>query len=319
MLVRPTPLRQKTGRLLAAGALALSLSFAAPAAPTQQLTFSSTEAAVAALVDAVRSGDKAHLKKLLGPKSERLIAADPVIAQREQAIFVAAFEQGHDIQMEGQKKASLVVGRDNWPFPVPLVNTGKGWRFDTSAGLQEILHRRIGRNELNAIQVLLAIVDAQREYASADHDGDGLIEYAPKFESDPGKKNGLYWPTQPGEHESPLGPLVARATRAGYASPEVQQAAQPYWGYYYRLLVGQGAAAKGGAYSYMAGSRMLGGFAVVAYPAHYGNSAVKSFIVNQDGTVFEKDLGPKSKQIAEAMTAFNPDKGWEAVATADGK
>jgi hypothetical protein len=317
MFVSPTILRRMARWMIAA--LALSAFIAPAGAKTQQQTFKSADEAFAALVDAARSGDKKRMTMLFGPESDRLGASDPVVARAEREAFVAAFEQSHEVQRDAKNRATLVVGKDGWPFPVPLVNAAGRWRFDTAAGLQQVLDRRIGRNELNAIEVLLAIVDAQREYASTDRNGDGLIEYAQQFASDAGTHNGLYWPTRPGEKESPLGPLVARATKAGYPLPDGRQAREPYWGYYYRMLSAQGEAAQGGAYSYMAGTRMIGGFAVVAYPAEYRESAVKSFIVNQDGTVYEKDLGPKSRELAEAMTSFNPAKGWNAVSAGDGK
>ncbi len=195
-------------------------------------------------------------------------------------------------------------------MPVPIVKTGKVWRFQTDEGRQEILSRRVGANELGEIQTCLAIVDAQREYAVQDRDTDQLLEYAQKFESEKGKKDGLYWETAPGEPLSPMGPLVAHATAEGYKNPEQMS---PYHGYFFRILTAQGEHAKGGAYSYIVKDDMIGGFAVVAWPALYRSSGVKTFIVNHEGVVYEKDLGTETSKIASAMTLFDPDESWKKV------
>ncbi|HSK28830.1 MAG TPA: DUF2950 domain-containing protein, partial [Candidatus Limnocylindria bacterium] len=205
----------------------------------------------------------------------------------------------------------LNVGNQEWPFPIPLVNKSGSWVFDTDQGREEILNRRIGENELNTIQSLLAVVDAQREYAMKDRDRNALLEYAQKFVSDPGKRNGLYWETKAGEEPSPLGPIMLRLRAEGYkAAPNTPV---PYQGYYFRILTAQGKDAPGGAYSYMVKGKMIGGFAVVAHPAEYGNSGVMTFIVNHDGKVFQKDLGGKTAAIAKGMKTYNPDKSWEEV------
>lgn len=211
----------------------------------------------------------------------------------------------------GGGKVVLVVGRDDFPFPIPIVPDGPTWRFDTAAGKEEILDRRIGRNELNTIQTCLAYVDAQREYYARDPDRNSLLQYAQKFASTPGKKDGLYWPTKPGEPPSPLGPLVARARGEGYAKRSEGPVA--YWGYYYRILTAQGKDAPGGAYDYLAHGRMIGGFGLVAFPAQYGVSGVMTFLVNQDGVVYQKDLGPKTEAIVRGIKQFNPDPTWEKV------
>lgn len=293
--------------VVALGALASPL---ANAAPTQK-TFATPEAAAAALADAARSGSQKRLRALFGPAGNRLGNNDPVLARAERKTFVDAYNEKHSIALSGDARATLVVGSNDWPFPVPLVKSGKGWYFDTAAGAEEIINRRIGRNELHAIQTLLAIVDAQREYAAEDRDGDGLRDYAQKFASAPGKRDGLYWPAVPGEAPSPLGTLVAAAVEAGYTPGS--GAPRPYWGYYFRILTEQGASARGGAYSYLAGANLIGGFAVIAYPAEYGESGVKSFLVNHDGIVFEKDLGADTHAVAAATRQFDPDASWKEV------
>jgi hypothetical protein len=211
-------------------------------------------------------------------------------------------------------KAELEVGNDGWPFPAPLVKKGGTWSFDAEAGKTEVINRRVGRNELDAIQTLLAMVDAQREYAQRDSDGNGYADYARKFRSSPGKKDGLYWPDETGKSPSPLGPLAAAASKEGYGKKEGDKAAptgpQPYHGYVYRIITAQGKDAQGGAYDYVVGGKLIGGFAIVAWPATYRNSGVMTFIVNHDGVVYEKDLGAKTDSIAAAMTRFNPDATW---------
>jgi hypothetical protein len=194
-----------------------------------------------------------------------------------------------------------------------VVKKGQSWVFDTEKGRQEILNRRIGENELNTIQTCLAFVDAQREYAIKDRDRNGLLEYAQKFLSDPGKKNGLYWQAKAGEPQSPLGPLAARARSEGYQGKQAGGGPVPYHGYYYRILTAQGKNAPGGAYSYLVKGKMIGGFALVAYPAEYGNSGVMTFIVNHDGKVFQKNLGKNTAATAKGMKEYDPDKSWEEV------
>jgi hypothetical protein len=214
---------------------------------------------------------------------------------------------------ENDKRVILHVGNEKWPFPLPVVKKGENWFFDTKAGKEEILNRRIGRNELNAIQVCLAYVDAQREYVLKDRDGDKLLEYAQKFISKEGGKDGLYWEAKEGEEQSPLGPLVAKAAKEGYTGKKSGNKPTPYHGYYYKILKVQGKNAPGGEYDYMVKGKMIGGFALVAYPAEYGNSGVMTFIVNQDGVVYEKDLGKDIEKIATAMKKFDPDKTWKNV------
>lgn len=283
----------------------------AQAAAPKQKTFKSPEAVVKALVDAAGAQDVKALAALFGPGSEDLVSSgDDAADARDRSLFVKAYGEAHRLERTGYGRRILIIGKDDWPMPVPIVKTGTRWRFLTDEGRQEILSRRVGENELGAIQTCLAIADAQREYAVMDRDGDKLLEYAQKFESDEGKRDGLYWKAAPGEPLSPLGPLVARATAEGYKNPEQMS---PYHGYYFKILTAQGENADGGAYSYIVNGSMIGGFAVAAWPALYRSSGVKTFIVNHEGTVYEKDLGPETARIAAAMTVFDPDKTWKKV------
>jgi hypothetical protein len=283
----------------------------AQAAEQQQKTFKSPDAAVKALVDATRANDVKALEALFGPGSQDLISSgDDVDDTRGREMFVKAYGYAHRLEKAGGNKRILYVGKDDWPMPVPIVKTGKRWHFQTEEGRQEILSRRIGKNELGAIQTCLAIVDAEKEYATLDRDNDQLLEYTPKFASEKGKKDGLYWEAAPGEPLSPLGPFVARATAEGYGNAAQMS---PYHGYLFRIITAQGENANGGAYSYIVNGNLIGGFAIVAYPALYRASGVKTFIVNYEGVVYEKDLGPETAQLAEALTVFDPDKSWKKV------
>jgi hypothetical protein len=266
---------------------------------------------VDALVAATEADKTADLLKILGPSGRKLIySGDPIADKEGRDKFVAAYTQKHTIETPSASQAILVISADEWPFPIPLVKRDDHWRFDTDAGAEEILNRRIGRNELNAIQVCGAIVDAEHEYAAKDRTGSGYLEYAQKFMSSPGQRDGLYWPPTGGE-ESPIGPLVVSARAEGYGRGSADQKRSPYHGYYYRILKKQGKNARGGAYDYVVRGHMIGGFALVAFPAKYGDSGVMTFIVNQDGVVYEKALGPRTEAIAWAMTTFNPDPSWK--------
>jgi hypothetical protein len=279
------------------------------AAKPKQKTFETPEAAVEALIKSLRDNNKKELVVIFGPGSETLVSSgDPVEDRERREKFVRLYGEKKRMETVRDDKIILVVGNNDWPFPIPVVKTGDRWRFDTNAGKEEILHRRIGENELGAIQTCLAIVDAQREYAVMDRDGDGLLAYAQKFVSTKGKRDGLYWEVKPDEKPSPLGPLVAKARGEGYMKGEKPA---PYNGYFFRILTAQGNSARGGEYSYLAKGKMVGGFAIVAYPASYAASGVKTFIVNHEGVVYEKDLGPKTVKLAKTMKAFNPDKTWE--------
>lgn len=276
-----------------------------------QQDYKTPQAAADALVAAAKSGKEKAALVVLGRNGKDIIssgdkAADDAARQK----FVTSYDAKHAITMEGKRKAVLVIGDNDYPFPIPLVRNKNGtWSFDTDAGRREILYRRIGRNELDTIQTCLAYVDAQYDYASKDR-GAGPNIYAQRFISQPGKKDGLYWPSAQGEEQSPLGALFAEASQQGY---RVDKGRTPYHGYYFRILTKQGPSAPGGAADYIVNGKMIGGFALVAYPATYRNSGVMTFIVNYTGAVFQKDLGPNTAKIAEAMTSFNPDRTWAKV------
>lgn len=285
----------------AAGALIALLVAGAPAAFAQQ-TFPSPIAAMNAFGDAVATSDEDALKALLGADFRDFI---PPVGAETRYRFLAAWAKSHAIQLDGDAKARVGVGGDGWTMPIPIVKTGQGWRFDTKAGADEMRLRRIGRNELAVMQVMLAIYDAEKEYARTDRDGDGVLQYAAKFLSSPGKQDGLYWPTKAGDRQSPLGPAVAAARTAGGSSES------GYYGYRYRILTGQGKNASGGAYDYTVRGRMIGGFAAVAWPVKYGDTGVMTFIVSHDGVLYQKDLGPNTAAVASAMTRFDPDSTWQ--------
>jgi len=296
--------------------LAMAVGAATPKSAPAQRSFASPEEASAALAQAVRAGDKTALVAILGPGSNQWISSGDAEADRAASErFVRQFDEKHSISADGDARATLTLGSDDWPFAFPLVRAGQRWRFDTEAGKEEMLARRIGQNELAVINVMLAIVDAQREYASADHNKDGVREYASKLKSSPGKQDGLYWPTANGEPPSPLGPLVVQAASEGYASKGSNDESRTYHGYHFRLLTGQGAHAKGGAFDYIVRGHMIGGFAAVAYPARYENSGVMTFIVNHEGVVYQRDLGPDTAAKARAITRFDPGPGWTPTST----
>ena len=279
----------------------------------QQQSYASPSAAAEALVAATRADQMKDMVKILGPEGKKLVySGDRVADDAGRDHFVATYGQFHTIQMQGKDKAVLIIGNKRWPFPIPIVESNGAWHFDTPAGEQEILDRRIGRNELNAIKVCGAVVDAQRDYAGRVHSKDGIEEYAQKFISDPGTHDGLYWPVQAGQPESPIGPLLAEAHAEGYVTGN-KNGRRPYHGYFYRLLTSQGKAARDGAYSYLADGHMIGGFALVAFPAKYGNSGIMTFIVNQDGTIYQRNLGPDTANLAGAMQSFDPDSSWQKV------
>lgn len=279
-----------------------------------QETFATPEAAVDALVGAARSGDSKAIVAVLGPDGQAIVSSgDPVADTNVRENFIAAYDAKHTIELEGNGTRTLILGNDDWPFPISLAGTAGGWQFDTKEGLDEILRRRVGRNELSAIQVALAYVQAQNEYAALDPAGLGHGVYAQRIVSHPGKKDGLYWPTTEGETSSPLGDLAAQASAEGYKAGGKPI---PYHGYYYRILTRQGAGAPGGAYDYLVKGKLKGGFALIATPAEYGNSGIMTFMVNHDGTVFEKDLGLKTAKAAAKIDAFVPDQGWTKVDSA---
>lgn len=310
-LDRSTWLRASGWTWLLPVLLALALfAHGARAATPAQTTFATPEDAVAALVQAAKANDRAAFRAVLGHAPGAISSGDPVADRALGEKFVTAYDAKHAIVRDGDT-AKLTVGADDFPFAFPLVKTGDKWRFDTAAGKDELLARRIGENELYAIKVMQAIVDAQQEYASADRDGDGVLAYARKFASTKGKRDGLYWATKAGEPPSPLGELFVQAAGEGYKSK--QGAPVPYHGYYYRMLSGQGKDAAGGTVDYVVRGRAIGGFAVVAHPAKYGSSGIMTFIVNQDGKVFQADLGPGTAAKAAAMKRFDPGTGWSLV------
>ena len=287
-----------------------SMAWAAPPGPKQKL-FETPDEGVDSLIDAIRKGDTTAMVDVLGPSSGPLVSSgDKVEDQRARDAFLRAYDATHKLEAGGGKIV-LYVGPDNFPFPIPVVPDGASWRFDTAAGREEILNRRIGRNELNAIQVCLAYVDAQREYYARARKQGEVREYAQRLASAPGKRDGLYWEAQPGEEASPFGPLAAKARAEGYSR---QSSPSPYHGYFYRILTRQGPDAPDGASDYVVRGHMIGGFGLVAFPAQYGASGVMTFIVNHDGVVYQKDLGPNTSTLARQMRLFDPDKSWQKVA-----
>jgi hypothetical protein len=283
----------------------------APTTEPAQATFSSPDLAVQAMVDALRANDDALLLTIFGPGGDQVISSgDDVADKNNRQKFLDWYDAKHEIDANDDGSETLAIGLEDWPMPIPIVNDGGVWRFDTQAGLQEILNRRIGKNELATIQVCKAIVDAQQDYLQRNPTGANLPEYAQKFLSDPGQKDGLYWPAAEGEPSSPLGPLLAAAEDEGYSIPFPPET--PYHGYFYRILKSQGPEAQDGAFDYLVNGKMIGGFAIVAYPAQYGNSGIMTFIVNYHGVVYEKDLGDDTDSIAKEMTTFDPDSSWKA-------
>jgi hypothetical protein len=320
--------------LLAAGTLS-----AAPAAlPAQsamtasaQATFASPDEALQALVAAAEAKDRAALAKLFGPEHEQLLSGDEVEDNQDLAEFASAAQESAQLRKVSDTKYTITIGRDNWPTPVPLIQKDGKWLFDTKAGLEEVLNRRIGENELSAIATCRAYAVAQWEYyTEGDWDHDGVAEYARKLISTAGHHDGLYWETPEGENPSPLGKLIAAASAEGYASADQTSEAvgkggsdkehpsfdhAPYHGYYFKILTRQGAHAPGGKYGYLINGNMIAGYALVAYPDKWGNSGVMTFIINQQGRVYQKNLGPATSKLASAMTEYNPDPSWKLVPT----
>jgi hypothetical protein len=276
-----------------------------------QARYDSPDQAGEALVAAVRSGETADMLRVVGADAQPVVdSGDSVADASNRAEFLARYAAMHRWESEAPGTATLVVGEDDWPFPFPLVEEEGGWRFDTSNGIEEILDRRIGENELAAIQACLAYVDAQREYYWSNPDQLPLLHYARLFVSTDGRKDGLYWEAPEAEPPSPLGELFAAARAEGYLVDGALQPV-PYYGYHFRMLFAQGEHAAGGAYDYLVDDQLIGGFALVAYPAERGSTGVMTFIVNHDGVVFSKDLGPETSKIATEMTLFDPDASWK--------
>ncbi|MBA4393614.1 MAG: DUF2950 domain-containing protein [Desulfobacca sp.] len=282
------------------------------AKPRYQKNYPSPEEAVKAMVEAVKAGNTKLLLKIFGPGSKAIFLSGDLVQDKERLDqFFKHYEEKNRLE-EVSEKVLIHVGKDDWPFPIPLVKTEKGWKFDTKAGRQEILARRVGRNELNAIQVCLAYVDAQKEYALRKaREGKGLPEYAQEFSCTPGKQDGLYWESAEGQEPSPMGPLFASAQAEGYGKEPLGVQPTPYHGYVYRILKAQGKNASGGARDYVVEGKMIGGFALIAYPAKYGSSGVMTFIVNQNGMVYQKDLVKNTREEAQAIIVFDPDDSWK--------
>ncbi|HLY58783.1 MAG TPA: DUF2950 domain-containing protein [Stellaceae bacterium] len=315
LTILPQSARPRRHRRILAGCVILAAMAASPAfAATPPPGFASPDEAVAALVSAARSEKPADLERLLGPGSDRLVeSGDPVSDKEGRERFVAAYDEQHAVEPNGDSKATLVVGHEDWPMPIPVVKEGSLWRFDAAAGAEEILARRVGHNERRTIATCRAYVEAQLAYAAQDRDGDGIRDYAQLFLSSDGKHDGLYWPADAGAEESPIGPLVANARAEGYAGRGVNTQETPYHGYFFKILTRQGPHAPGGAYDYVANGHMIGGFALIAFPANWGDSGIMSFIVGQDGRVLEKNLGSETGSIARAMTEYDPDQSWHAA------
>lgn len=312
-----TPIHQRRSAFgyVVATSIAIALTLCQTGVAQAQQKFKSPDDAVTALVTAVRSDDLRDLISVLGRDGrDILFSGDEIADKKARDAFLIAYDLKHNVETRGDGAAELVVGASDWRLPIPLVQRDGSWVFDTARGREEVLFRRIGRNELSTIQAMLAFVDAENDYADMNPTGDRVASYAQRIVSTPGKKDGLYWPTSANEPRSPLGAAMAAATIQGY---RVGQEATPYHGYNYRVLTAQGPTAPGGSLNYVLNGKMIGGFALVAWPAVYGNSGVMTFLVNHDGVVFQKDLGDRTERIASRMTAFNPDHTWKKVEATD--
>ncbi|MFI4932710.1 MAG: DUF2950 domain-containing protein [Burkholderiales bacterium] len=281
-------------------ALTLMCALVSPLAMAQK-AYPSADAAADAFTDALRKADRKALGVVLGANYKQFVNPVDGVERADVEAYLAAWDKQHKVNSEGDNKAVISAGDQGWTLPVPIVKRKAGWQFDPVAGADEMRTRRIGRNELATMQAILAYYDAQREYAAVDRNTDGIHEYAQKFVSTKGKKDGLYWESPLGMDESPLGPLLAEQKSKGPG----------YYGYHYKILTGQGKDAPGGAYDYIIGKRMRSGFAAIAWPVRWGDTGVMSFMVSHAGIVYEKDLGPDSEAIARAMKRFNPDSTWK--------
>jgi hypothetical protein len=305
------------GPLIALSALSLACLLVSPFAAAEdtaaQQAFPTPAAAVSALVAADKADDMKALSSILGPDANQVLSSgDPVADKNARADFARRYQEMHRLAYDDQGRVILYIGAGNWPVPIPLVKNDRGWVFDTAAGKDELLYRRLGRNELFTIKVLEDLADAQAEYASEARDGESSGQFAQKILSDSGKRNGLYWEAAEGQPESPIGPLVATATAQGYKRGD-SGSPVPFHGYYFRVLTKQGRNAPGGAKNYLVEGKMTRGFAFLAYPAEYRASGVMTFMINQDGVMVQKDLGPDTAKLASEITAYNPDKTWQEV------
>ena len=301
---------RRLGAILAVLVGVLATGAPGPAAPAEpQLRFGSPEAAVEVLLTAFKNSDDAALSALFGAEyADRLLSKDKAAARASRAQISQVAQQGWSLRKETADRAILVLGPNAWPFPIPLVRSGADWRFYTAEGLEEVVNRRIGANELNTIAACRAYLWAQRQYASKIRDGSGVRKFAQRLKSRPGMQDGLYWePAAANGEESPFGPLMAELVASG------RQPGEPYHGYYYRILTRQGSHAPGGRYSYVINGNMLAGFALVAFPAEYGNTGIMTFLVSHHGQVYQKDLGPRTGPLAKALTEYNPDATWTEV------
>jgi Protein of unknown function (DUF2950) len=300
--------------LLAATILVFAWS-AGEAGATSPRLFSTPEDALKALHGAAQAKDKAALDQIFGSSYKDLLSGDEVQDAAEFAEFVEHLAEKTNLVKESDSKVTLYIGNENWPFPIPIAKKDGQWFFDTEAGREEILNRRVGEDELIAILVCRSYVKAQRDYALKDREGDGVVKYAQKLRSDPGKKNGLFWRSRPGEEVSPLGELVAQARMEGYRKTKAvfREESTPFHGYFFKIMTRQGKNAPGGEYNYIINGNMVAGFALVASPSNWGKSGVMTFIVSQQGKVYQKNLGPNTLKIAQAMEEFNPDKTWTLV------
>jgi Protein of unknown function (DUF2950) len=276
-------------------------------------TFATASAAVTALIDALRGDKPGAVQSVLGPGSDKLVrSGDPYSDRAERQRFLDAYDAQHKLVAAAPDRVVLDVGKHDWPFPIPLVEAGERWHFDTAAGAEELVDRRIGRNEIAAIRTALTYVEAQKAFYAMSGQ-EGHAEYAQHLVSAPGKRDGLYWPVAAGEPESPLAPLMAQAQEEGYPGARVAGKPVPYHGYFFRILKGQGAASPEGALGYVSEGRMTKGFGLIAWPASFAVSGIMTFVVNQDGIVFQKDLGPDTAAIAQRITLFDPDLSWARI------
>jgi Protein of unknown function (DUF2950) len=303
---------QRTVGFIIAIIAVIAFSLPVSAQDAKQEKFKSPEDAFGALIEAAKTNDTVGLMAIFGPQGKYIISSGDAVADRNaRKRFVEAAGETVKFSKLDDNTVLAVIGKDACSFPIPIVRSGQEWVFSTDDGKQEIINRRIGKNELSTIEVSLSYVDAQREYASKDRDGNGAVQYAQRFMSHEGKKDGLYWKASAGEESSPLGPLVAQATDEGYTARKPGEKHKPYHGYYFNILKSQGSKAPGGELDYIVNGKMTAGFGLLAYPAEYGASGVMTFMVNQQGIVYEKDLGPKTEEIAKAVKKYDPDETWK--------
>lgn len=290
--------------------LILAACQAAPERPAIQKSFSTRQNSIDSLVAALRSNNDAELLAILGPDSANYISSgDTVADQKDRARFLKAYEEKNGLEQEEENRTVLLIGKEDYPFPIPIIRQGNAWIYDTREGIEEVLNRRIGEYELHTIEIMYEYTAAQREFACLKREGGGSV-FAQNFGSSEGMKDGLYWDAAEGEDASPFGPLIAIATEEGYLVDQEEDFPEPFYGYYFKILKAQGEHANGGPFDYVADGKMVLGFAMVAYPAKYGASGVMTFIVNQEGVIYEKNLGEDTSARASAMTTFDPDNTW---------